>query len=124
MEYSGLVFDIMKQLAKTLNFTIKVNTIPKTNIIQNATKLTEIDNENILTNHVPDVILQMVKNKSVAFGACAITVMNMLKYQINYTIPISTQSYTLLVARPKELSRALLFISPFTEDVNIINHIF
>lgn len=105
----------MKQLAKRLNFTIKVETINKLNSI----KLLENDTESILTNQVPDVLIELVKNRTVAFGACAVTITKFLKLYINYTIPISTQSYTLLVARPKELSRALLFVSPFTGDVNI-----
>lgn len=118
-EYSGLVFDIMKQLAKTLNFTIKVESIDKQKIEVNRTKLINSSIESVLTNNIPGIIIEQVKNRSVAFGACAITVTSSLKQEINFTIPISTQVYTLLVARPKELSRALLFISPFTGDVGV-----
>ncbi|KAH9631676.1 hypothetical protein HF086_014677, partial [Spodoptera exigua] len=35
---------------------------------------------------------------------------------VNYTIPVSIQSYAFLIARPRELSRALLFLLPFTTD--------
>lgn len=66
----------------------------------------------------------MVHNKSVAMGACAFTVTEQNKKIINFTNPISIQSYTFLVARPRELSRALLFISPFRGNVSITTKIF
>lgn len=50
-------------------------------------------------------------------GACAFTVTEQNKKIINFTDAISIQPYTLLAARPRELSRALLFISPFGGDV-------
>lgn len=117
VQYEGLVFDIMNQLAKNLNFTVKVESINKWNLEQNSTLSTFGSNESVLTNQIPDILLELVKNRTFAFGACAVTITNNLKKYINYTYPISSQSYTLLVARPKELSRALLFILPFTGDV-------
>lgn len=117
-EYDGLVFDILKQIAEILNFTIKVETLSKWNSNPNATMLSMNNTNRVLTNQIPDVLLEMVKNRTVAFGACAVTITRNLKQHINYTIPISSQAYALLVARPKELSRALLFISPFTGDVS------
>ncbi|ENN79417.1 hypothetical protein D910_01947, partial [Dendroctonus ponderosae] len=58
----------------------------------------------------------MVHNKSAALGACAFTVTEENQRVINFTDPISIQAYTFLAARPRELSRALLFISPFRGD--------
>lgn len=40
---------------------------------------------------------------------------------INFTDPISIETYVFLVSRPKELSRALLFVLPFTSDVSMLN---
>lgn len=118
IEYGGLIFDIMKQLSTTLNFTMKIEIIKRWNADLNFTQTTYNDTGSVLTNEIPDTLLELVKNRSVAFAACAVSITSNLKHHINYTIPISTQSYNLLVARPRELSRALLFISPFTGDVS------
>ncbi|CAH1154998.1 unnamed protein product [Phaedon cochleariae] len=112
IEYNGMVFDVMRELAKNLNFTFSLEIIqsPFTN---NASVYDITDS---LTNHIPSSLVDMVKNKTVALGACAVTVTDQMKNSVNFTLPVSTQTYTFLVARPKELSRALLFISPFTGD--------
>lgn len=90
-------------------------TMVKNNIeVNNSLEIT-----NIATNNIPNEFVDMIRNKSVAFGACAFTVTKENKQLINFTNPISIQTYTFLVARPKELSRALLFISPFTGNVSI-----
>ena len=36
---------------------------------------------------------------------------------VNFTASITTQSYSLLSAKPETLSRALLFIAPYTNEV-------
>lgn len=56
-------------------------------------------------------------NFQVLFGAIAITVSENYDKYMNFTYPISVQSYNMLVPRPKELSRLYLFIAPFTIDV-------
>nr|CAH7714859.1 unnamed protein product [Callosobruchus chinensis] len=114
VEYSGLVFDIIKELAKNLNFTFTVELVNKTltNTFNDSNSVTQY----ILTNDIPKDLLNLVKNKTVAMGACALTVLEDVKNVVNYTIPVTTQSYSFLAARPRELSRALLFISPFTSD--------
>ncbi|CAH1987367.1 unnamed protein product [Acanthoscelides obtectus] len=115
IEYSGLVFDIIRELARNLNFTFTVELINKTTIKSfNDSNLGAQDYA--LTNDIPRDLLTLVQNKSVAMGACALTVLEAVKNSVNYTIPISTQTYSFLAARPRELSRALLFISPFTGD--------
>lgn len=47
-------------------------------------------------------------------AAAAFTVKEANKVFINYTTHISLEPHQILVARPKELSRALLFTAPFT----------
>lgn len=54
----------------------------------------------------------------VLFGAMAITVSENYEKELNFTYPISVQSYNMLIPRPKELSRLYLFIAPFTMDVS------
>lgn len=126
VEFSGLVFDIITELANNLNFTYVVHNIdPHFTYTShhNQSNLTAINNTmdiiDITTYEIPTSIMDMILNKSVALGACGFTITEENKKHINFTIPISTETYTFLVARPRELSRALLFISPFTGDVSL-----
>ncbi|XP_060523883.1 ionotropic receptor 93a isoform X1 [Cylas formicarius] len=121
VEYGGLVFDIIKELAKNLNFTYTVEIVKTTNINSNLSKFTNetatsAETSSITTFNIPRGILEKVHNKTVALGACAFTITEDNKKLINFTVPISIQLYTFLVARPKELTRALLFTSPFKGD--------
>lgn len=50
-------------------------------------------------------------------GAAGVTVFEEYIKIFNYTRPISVQTYNLLFARPKELSRLYLFTAPFSTDV-------
>lgn len=63
-------------------------------------------------------VVEAVKDKKVFLGAVAFIVSAEHKRVINYTTPIGIEPYTFVVARPKELSRALLFLSPFGGDVS------
>ncbi|KAJ8961600.1 hypothetical protein NQ314_005917, partial [Rhamnusium bicolor] len=117
-EYKGLVFDIIKELSNNLNFTFTVEIVNKTTM-NNTTGNTSLEITNIATNNIPSEFIDMIRNKTVALGAGAFTITEENKEVINFTNAISTQTYTFLVARPKELSRALLFISPFTGDVKL-----
>ncbi|XP_060523884.1 ionotropic receptor 93a isoform X2 [Cylas formicarius] len=123
VEYGGLVFDIIKELAKNLNFTYTVEIVKTTNINSNLSKFTNetatsAETSSITTFNIPRGILEKVHNKTVALGACAFTITEDNKKLINFTVPISIQLYTFLVARPKELTRALLFTSPFKGDTS------
>lgn len=71
-----------------------------------------------VTYTIPEFIVKMVQTKEVFMIACAYTITEQSKTLVNFTIPISTQTYSLLSARPKELSRAFLFMSPFTYNVS------
>ncbi|XP_017778842.1 PREDICTED: glutamate receptor ionotropic, delta-2 [Nicrophorus vespilloides] len=116
IEHGGIVFDIIKELSNSLNFTYTIEVINFDNAKNASSKLNSLEMTDLVTNHIPDKILYMVRNRQVAFGAAAFTVTDASKNLINFTMQISTQSYTFLVARPKELSRALLFMSPFKKD--------
>lgn len=56
----------------------------------------------------------------VLFGAAAVTVTENYQKLINFTYPISVQAHSMLISRPKELSRLYLFIAPFNLDVSYI----
>lgn len=71
------------------------------------------------TRKVPKEVIDLVREREVLLGACAITVNENKKDAINFTVPIFVQTYSFLTSRPKQLSRALLFASPFTKEVCI-----
>jgi hypothetical protein len=52
----------------------------------------------------------------IAAGAFAVTPRR--KALVNFTMPISIQTSTLLTARPGEVSRTLIFMAPFTYGVS------
>lgn len=126
IEFSGLVFDIVKELARNLNFTFTIQVIKNVQganwkIKGNTSEKSNFGVTNVVTNKIPESVIDLIRTKTVALAICAFTVTEQEKMFINFTEPVSTQSYTFLVARPKELSRALLFMSPFNKDVRLLN---
>ncbi|KAK4883102.1 hypothetical protein RN001_006421 [Aquatica leii] len=123
-EHSGLVFDIIKELARSLNFTytlrVSQSGYSEAKITDNntmrLTKFKVLEMTDLLTTNIPSEIITMIRNKNVAVGACAFTITNEAKEMINFTKAISIQTYNFLVARPRKLSRALLFMYPFTTN--------
>ncbi|XP_025829003.1 ionotropic receptor 93a isoform X2 [Agrilus planipennis] len=124
LAYEGLVFDILEEIANNLNFTFTVQ-VPSELVLKNLSAISRNSSDghnhrrelsNVLTNVLPRPIVKLIKSKSVIMAACGFTIKQEHKRVVNFTIPINIQSYTFLVARPKELSRALLFMSPFTEN--------
>nr|AVH87303.1 ionotropic receptor 15 [Holotrichia parallela] len=114
VNWRGLVFDIINELAKSLNFTYTVIVLDNgTNVLENNSNNSNEISYGV-TYTVPERVIQMVQNKLVFLAAAAYTITEQSKAMVNFTMPISTQTYSILAARPKELSRALLFMSPFT----------
>lgn len=109
IEAKGLVFDIIEELSKSLNFTFKIIT-PSDLKTSNETR----EDFDGLTSAIPDLVVEMMRRKTIAITAAAYTITSKGKEVINFTSPISTQFYSMMVARPKELSKALLFMSPFS----------
>ncbi|XP_049860530.1 ionotropic receptor 93a [Schistocerca gregaria] len=56
------------------------------------------------------------QQQSVFIGAAAFIINDARKLKVNFTFPLGTVTYTFLSARPRELSRAGLFIRPFGND--------
>ncbi|CAH2084495.1 unnamed protein product [Euphydryas editha] len=114
VSYSGLLFDIVNQLAKSKNFTVRI--ILAGNLKQNITN----DTNDAAVDMTYTVSSQLIQNAiakgQAAFAAAAFTILTNPRSGINYTIPVSTQPYSFIIARPRELSRALLFLLPFTTD--------
>nr|AMM70658.1 ionotropic receptor 93a [Heliconius melpomene rosina] len=111
VSYRGLLFDIVEQLAKNKNFTIRI--VLPGNIKQNHTNDTATDMSHSVSSMLT---LSAIAKGRAALAAAAFTVLSDHNPGINYTIPISTQTYSFMIARPRELSRALLFLLPFTTD--------
>lgn len=59
----------------------------------------------------------MVVEKRILLAACAYTVNNHGRKEINFTLPIFIQTYSFLTAKPGQLTRALLFAAPFAKEV-------
>ncbi|XP_015433115.1 PREDICTED: uncharacterized protein LOC107189154 [Dufourea novaeangliae] len=121
--YEGLVFDVVNYLSKKLNFTYKVFApevykTPKSWNASRFAKLGEKVKEMTMSNtrNVPREVIDLVREKKVLLAACAYTVNEYGKIAINFTVPIFVQTYSFLTSRPRQLSRALLFASPFTKE--------
>ncbi|XP_032665741.1 LOW QUALITY PROTEIN: ionotropic receptor 93a-like [Odontomachus brunneus] len=116
-EYGGLVFDVVKYLAQKLNFTYTVISPANSRVIkfkQNETKTEVVLKSN--TREMPSEIIDMVRMKKVLLAACAYTVNDRGKEDINFTLPIFIQTYSFLTTKPGQLSRALLFTAPFAKE--------
>ncbi|XP_063979674.1 ionotropic receptor 93a isoform X3 [Diachasmimorpha longicaudata] len=114
--WDGFVFDVFQELSKSLNFTYKIVAVDappeiilaKSNPLKAAMSAAE---------KVPEKVTELVRSKSVFIAACAYTVGLYRKdTTINFTLPMTIQTYGLLASRPRPLSRALLFASPYTNE--------
>ncbi|CAH0399911.1 unnamed protein product [Chilo suppressalis] len=111
VSYKGLIFDIINQLAKNKNFTIKILLPSKLQrLISNQTS------EDMSHSRDAMVTLAAVAKGQVALGVAAFSILPDPPPGINYTTAVSSQPYCFIIARPRELSRALLFLLPFTTD--------
>ncbi|KOC62658.1 Glutamate receptor delta-2 subunit [Habropoda laboriosa] len=121
--YEGLVFDVVRYLSKKLNFTYTViapevsRTARSWNTSRFAKLGEKIDDMTMSnTRKIPREVIDLVLEKKVLLAACAYTVNEYAKGTINFTVPIFVQTYSFLTSRPRQLSRALLFASPFTKE--------
>nr|QNL15115.1 ionotropic receptor 93a [Aulacocentrum confusum] len=115
-KWDGLIFDVVEELANRLNFSFKpvVVEAPPEIIIAKADPLRASMSA---SEKVPDAVTELVRSGSVFLAACAYTISTHGKDpSINLTQAISLQTYGLLAPRPKPLSRALLFASPFSNE--------
>ncbi|KAL7015643.1 hypothetical protein ACKWTF_016567 [Chironomus riparius] len=68
----------------------------------------------LLTSDIPTEVVNLLNDNRIIFGAVASTVNERYKKLINFSIPISIQPYSFIVAKPKEISRIYLFTAPYT----------
>uniref|UniRef100_A0A182QEU3 Ionotropic glutamate receptor C-terminal domain-containing protein n=1 Tax=Anopheles farauti TaxID=69004 RepID=A0A182QEU3_9DIPT len=91
---SGVVYDILKELSRKLNFTY-------TMVIAQPTEI----NGSFVEGNI-----------TILLAAIGSTVNEKQKKFVSFTDPISIQTYSFIISRPRELSRVLLFLSPFGPD--------
>ncbi|KAL0269534.1 UNVERIFIED_CONTAM: hypothetical protein PYX00_007235 [Menopon gallinae] len=116
--FKGLVFEIIDELANSLNFSYSV-IYPTSERSRYGLDEREREGGNQSSTVLSvnwEKMIAVVREKQVFMGAGAFIVTEDRKRLINFTVPIGIEPYTFMVARPQELSRALLFLSPFTGD--------
>ncbi|XP_066991910.2 ionotropic receptor 93a [Anabrus simplex] len=123
LEFKGLVFEIMNILAHNLNFSYSVF-LPVNNgesfsneSYVSATTKSPAAVEDLSAVTIPwDHLVNVVRQRKVFLGAGAFTMIAGRETQVNFTLPFGSKHYTLMTSRPRELSRASLFMYPFTSD--------
>ncbi|CRL07373.1 CLUMA_CG020350, isoform A [Clunio marinus] len=112
---SGVVFDILNEVSKKLNFSYVIHLAQ----VSTATNITDANGTvtkdiHLLTTDIPTEVLSLLSENHIILGAVANTINERYKRLINFSVPISIQPYSFLVAKPKEISRIYLFAAPFT----------
>ncbi|XP_062556939.1 ionotropic receptor 93a isoform X2 [Armigeres subalbatus] len=116
----GVVMDILNELSRKLNFTYTI-LIAQTNLeyvgnITDDANNTVFKDAHAMTTDIPSEILRSLMDNKILLAAVGATVSPKQKKFVNFTTPISIQTYSFIVSRPKELSRIFLFLSPFNFD--------
>ncbi|XP_049784835.1 ionotropic receptor 93a [Schistocerca cancellata] len=129
-QYEGVFFKVLSVLSERLNFSYTVmqptdhkgNIANDTDLAGSDVMATQQQSENekledLKNDIVPwDHFIETVAQKRVFIGAAAFIINDARKLKVNFTFPLGTVTYTFLSARPRELSRAGLFIRPFGND--------
>ncbi|PSN38342.1 Ionotropic receptor 93a [Blattella germanica] len=116
--YKGFMFKIINEMSKHLNFsyTVMFPTDSKEGWTNDTGVIKERDANSTSTFIETEKIIDLIRKKKVFLAVGAFTVTERRKTLVNFTIPISIEAATLLTSRPGEISRALIFIAPFTYD--------
>ncbi|BET00329.1 Ligand-gated ion channel [Nesidiocoris tenuis] len=121
-EYSGVVINILDELAKKMNFTYEMTLLPNGTSGSNSSAyvfheaLGEIVIDSSVEYAAWNRIVTDLKSRKTFLGAVGFVITEDRKAQVNFTVPIAVETYAFLVARPQVLSRALLFVQPFTGE--------
>eukprot|EP00092_Neocalanus_flemingeri_P000465 GFUD01000495.1.p1 GENE.GFUD01000495.1~~GFUD01000495.1.p1 ORF type:complete len:837 (+),score=225.49 GFUD01000495.1:88-2598(+) len=101
VKYSGLIFTLLDEISKKLNFTYIVKE-PKDGLW------------GLKVNDKWNGMIKQVMDGEVMMAAAAFSISHERQQVVNFTMPLDLQPYTFMYRRPTELSRAVLFIDPFT----------
>ncbi|XP_037067958.1 ionotropic receptor 93a-like [Pollicipes pollicipes] len=103
-KYTGVVFELVNELASKLNFSYVVRA-PRDGLW----------GEEVSPGRWNGMIGEVLEGR-VMLAAGAFTVNAARQRVINYTVFIDRQPYNMLTRRPDRLTRALLFLEPFATD--------
>ena len=104
IEYSGLIFALLDLMGNRLNFTYVV-------------KEPEDGLWGTFENGHWNGMIKQVINHEVTLAAASFAISQERERVVNFTVPIDLQPFSFIYRRPKELSRAGIFINPFTATV-------
>ncbi|CAD6202689.1 GSCOCT00009718001.3-RA-CDS [Cotesia congregata] len=111
--WDGLMINILNEISKNLNFTIKYLVIE----VPAETMLAKTTSAMSAADKVPAELTNLVKTSKVMMAGCSFaTSMYVNEKNINFTRVITSQSYGILAPRPKAMTRTLLFTSPFSNE--------
>ena len=103
---TGLIFAMLSELGRSLNFTYVV--------------VTPQDGEyGVKRDGKWTGIVKMIEDEEVFMGAAALTISADRQEVVDFSIPFDLQPYTIMFRRPQELSKALEFIrksQPVAQD--------
>jgi len=99
--YSGLIFTLLDEIAKKLNFTYVVK-VPSDGLW------------GLKKGGEWNGLIKQVMDGDVVLAAAAFAISHERQQVVNFTMPLDLQPYTFMYRRPAPLSRAVLFIDPFT----------
>ncbi|XP_032780449.2 ionotropic receptor 93a [Daphnia magna] len=104
IRHTGLVLELAKELGNRLNFSI--------NVVEPA------DGKwgSRLSFSRWTGMVEQVRTGSVAFAGAGFTVTADRMSAVNFSMSLDAQPFTFMFARPKQLSRAYLFIQPYTPN--------
>ena len=101
---SGLIFEVLDQISYKLNFSYSVRE--------------PADGKwGLQHNGEWNGMIKQVMDKDVLLAAAAFSITYDRMQVINFTSAIDLQPYAFMYRRPKEVSRAVLFVDPFTPTV-------
>ncbi|KAF2346982.1 Ionotropic glutamate receptor L-glutamate and glycine-binding domain, partial [Trinorchestia longiramus] len=106
--HSGLMFDILDELSHRLNFTYEV--------VTPTDGMWGVRDKNGRFNGM----MRQLINKEVLVGCAAFTVTDVRKKYVDFSAVVDKQPYTFMIARPQELSRVILFMEPFSNQVTLL----
>ncbi|KAF6200681.1 hypothetical protein GE061_005125 [Apolygus lucorum] len=121
-EYGGVIINVLNQLAVKMNFTYEILLLPNGTSSANKSSyifhksLGEVVIDSSVEYAAWDQVVYDLQSNKVFMGAVAFVATEERKSKVNFTQHVVVDSYAFLVSRPKELSRALLFIQPFTGE--------
>lgn len=108
-----MVFALLDEIGGRLNFSYQVVTPPQGDRYFGTLQG---------TTGGYNGVLGMVERGEAQLSAAILVINEERMKSVNFSLPVSLEPYTLMFERPQELSRALLFIQPFTPMVHFQSH--